>query len=78
MCPIKTQNISINVSREEGQFWKELAFKMRMRSCGDLHKFLLLLGLEEINPSAAKRLKSIRESHIGVTATTLRERMKKN
>jgi hypothetical protein len=60
MCPIKTENLTLNVCRDEGRLWRKLAFEIDARSRGELQKKLLMIGLERLNPAAAKRLKAIR------------------
>lgn len=65
MCPVKTENMALNVPREEAKFWGRLAVKMTARSRADLQKSLLLAALEKINVAAAKELREIRESYKG-------------
>lgn len=61
MCPVKTENLSRNVARAEGTFWRELVTEMRAKSRGHLENFLLAEGLKAVNRRAAKRLLAIRE-----------------
>jgi hypothetical protein len=61
MCPVKTETMSINVSREEATFWRKLAFSKGARSRGTLQKDLLLAGLEKMDLEAAEHLKKIRQ-----------------
>jgi ABC-type uncharacterized transport system ATPase subunit len=60
MCPVKTENLSVNVAREEGAFWREMVAVFGARSRGDLQKMLLFEGLKALNGRAAKRLRAIR------------------
>ena len=66
MCNVKTMNLSVNVSREEGQFWSALAAKQKVRSVGELHKRLLLLALHQVAPQRARELMRIRMDHVGL------------
>lgn len=61
MCPVKTQNLSRNVPREEGQFWRELVRDMKVKSRANLENFLLLKALQGVNKKAARRLAQIRQ-----------------
>jgi hypothetical protein len=65
MCPVKTENMALNVPRAEADFWRRLAAGMSVRSRSTLQKNLLLLALEKVNEVAAKELRSIREEHLG-------------
>ncbi len=60
MCPVKTENLSRNVPREEGEFWRGLVAELRVRSRANLENFLLLEGLKAVNRQAAHRLQQIR------------------
>lgn len=60
MCPVKTENLSRNVPREEGQFWRDLVRELHVKSRGNLENFLLLEGLKAVNRRAAKRLAALR------------------
>jgi ABC-type uncharacterized transport system ATPase subunit len=60
MCPVKTENLSRNVVRAEGVFWRELVREMNVKSRGHLENFLVLEGLKALNGRAAKRLRAIR------------------
>ena len=63
MCPVKTETISLNVPREEGVFWRRLAFNLQEKSRGHLQKLLLLRGLYSIAPTAARKLAKIRRDY---------------
>lgn len=69
MCPVKTETISFNVPREEGRFWRKLAFdatnRGEARSRGDLQKNLLMAGLEKFSPERAGQLREIRRRYYG-------------
>lgn len=65
MCPIKTENMAINVPREEGDFWRKMAANLGVKSRADLQKNLLMAALEKLNARAAQELRDIRESHKG-------------
>lgn len=65
MCPVKTENMALNVCRAEGEFWRNLSTQMNAHSRGELQKNLLLIALEKINASAASELRSIRELYRG-------------
>lgn len=63
MCPVKTTNLTVNVCREESQWWGRLAAQVGARSRGDLQKLLLFVGLERIAPARARELKEIRRRY---------------
>jgi hypothetical protein len=63
MCPVKTENQAVNFPREEGEFWRHLAFELGARSRAELQKLLLLLGLEKVSPARAARLRAIRRKY---------------
>lgn len=65
MCPVKTENIALNVPRDEARFWRKLAARIGARSRGDLQKDLLMRGLQQLNAAAAEQLQKIRLAHAG-------------
>jgi len=72
MCPVKTENLALNVPRAEAAFWRRLAVTMKdVRSRGELQKKLLLAGLERINRRAAMELRMIRQNHRAIGSAAL-------
>lgn len=65
MCPEKTENLSRNVPRAEGEFWRGLVRDMRVKSRAQLENFLLLEGLKAMNRKAARKLAAIRAEALG-------------
>lgn len=60
-----TRNITVNAPTDEREFWGDLSAAMNVRSVGDLHRAMLLKGLEQIRPDKAKELKAIRQRYYG-------------
>ncbi|MEI6076730.1 MAG: hypothetical protein WCS94_14200 [Verrucomicrobiota bacterium] len=67
MCPVKTENISFNASRAEGDFWRKLEVDLHMKSRGELHKYLLAVGLAAVNRHAARQLTTLRGYAVSIT-----------
>ena len=60
MCGVKTENMAVNVCHAEGDFWRAQAKAHGRKSRGEFQKMVLLLGLAELDPKAAKMLRAIR------------------
>lgn len=60
MCPVKTENLSRNVPRPEGDFWRQLTSRLRVRSRANLENFLLEVGLKAVNRRAWRELVRLR------------------
>ena len=71
MCPVKTENLALNVSRPEGEFWRRQAARAHAKSRGDFQKNLLLAALERFDRRAAAELRRIREHYRQVGAVAL-------
>lgn len=60
MCGVKTENLGVNVCHAEGDFWRRVARAHGARSRGHFQKMVLLLGLAQMDPLAARELTLIR------------------
>ena len=63
MCPVKTENLALNVCQAEADFWRCQAAAAHASSRGAFQKNLLLLALERIDRSAARQLRGIRSHY---------------
>lgn len=66
MCPVKTENQALNISREEAAFWRRISTNTQARSRGDFQKSMMLLGLERFDRAAAANLRAIRDQYKAV------------
>lgn len=71
MCGVKTENLALNVSRAEADFWRAESLRHGKRSRGEFQKMLLEMGLAQLDHAAAKVLRQIREHYRQFGAATL-------
>lgn len=63
MCGVKTENMALNVCRDEAEFWRTLARSFKARSRGHFQKMVLMLGLAQLDGAKADELAAIREHY---------------